>query len=53
VIGGSHSRTKWGARTFVVFADYDLIKKAFQHPNFQGRPDFFSFKLLQKFGRRG
>ncbi|XP_047736556.1 cytochrome P450 2L1-like [Hyalella azteca] len=50
---GNVVTTKWGARTFVVFADYDLIKKAFQHPDLQGRPDFFSFKLMQKFGRRG
>ncbi|KAA0184151.1 Cytochrome P450 CYP3213A7 [Hyalella azteca] len=38
--------TKWGSHRIVVVTDYNLIKKAFNHPDIQGRPGFFSLELL-------
>ncbi|KAA0191687.1 Cytochrome P450 CYP3213B1, partial [Hyalella azteca] len=45
--------TKWGAHPIVVLTEYSLIKKAFQHPSFQGRPDFFSYRIVQRHRKRG
>ena len=38
-----------GARLFVVITDYGLIKSALSKPELSGRPDFFTFQLLNYF----
>ncbi|KAA0201639.1 Cytochrome P450 CYP3213A2 [Hyalella azteca] len=45
--------TKWGSHRIVVVTDYHLIKKAFNHPDIQGRPAFFSFALFSHFKNAG
>ncbi|KAF2366292.1 Cytochrome P450 [Trinorchestia longiramus] len=40
------TRTKVGSHPMVVLSDASLIKKAFQHPDIQGRPNFLSLKLF-------
>uniref|UniRef100_A0A2P2I3B0 Cytochrome P450 2L1-like n=1 Tax=Hirondellea gigas TaxID=1518452 RepID=A0A2P2I3B0_9CRUS len=50
---GNIITTKWGSIPIVVLADYQLIKKAFNHPDFQGRPNLFSFQLYSYFRNYG
>ncbi|XP_047740366.1 cytochrome P450 2L1-like [Hyalella azteca] len=45
--------TKWGSHRIVVVTDYNLIKKAFNHPDIQGRPAFFSFDMFIYFKNAG
>ncbi|XP_018027004.1 cytochrome P450 2L1-like isoform X2 [Hyalella azteca] len=45
--------TKWGSHRIVVVTDYNLIKKAFNHPDIQGRPAFFTFDLFTHFKNAG
>ncbi|KAA0184887.1 Cytochrome P450 CYP3213A, partial [Hyalella azteca] len=45
--------TKWGSHRIVVVTDYNLIKKAFNHPDIQGRPAFVSFDTLCHFRNIG
>ncbi|KAF2355076.1 Cytochrome P450 [Trinorchestia longiramus] len=43
---GNIFTTKWGSRPIVVLADYYVIKKAFSHPEFHGRPHFLTFSMI-------
>ncbi|XP_047738360.1 cytochrome P450 2L1 isoform X3 [Hyalella azteca] len=45
--------TKWGSHRIVVVTDYNLIKKAFNHPDIQRRPAFFTFDLFTFFKNAG
>ncbi|KAF2368467.1 Cytochrome P450 [Trinorchestia longiramus] len=46
-------RTKWGVHPIVVISDYQLIKKALQHPDLQGRPRFLSLQMTQQYNNTG
>ena len=39
-------RTKWGSFPVVFIATHQLVKKAFNNPDIQGRLDLHSFKLF-------
>ncbi|KAF2355075.1 Cytochrome P450 [Trinorchestia longiramus] len=43
---GNIFTTKWGFQSVVVLADFDLIKKAFNHPDLSGRPRLLAFEIL-------
>ncbi|KAF2363760.1 Cytochrome P450 [Trinorchestia longiramus] len=50
---GSVYTTKWGSHPIVVITDFNLMKKAFNHPDLQGRPQFFSFQIFNFFKNIG
>ncbi|KAF2355077.1 Cytochrome P450 [Trinorchestia longiramus] len=50
---GSVFTTKWGFWKIIVLTDYELARKAFNHPDIQGRAHFYSFRLLYSFKNNG
>ncbi|KAF2368468.1 Cytochrome P450 [Trinorchestia longiramus] len=50
---GNIFTTKWGVHPIVVISDYQLIKKAFKHPDLQGRPQFISLRIMQQYNNTG